>query len=46
VDYVSVLGQDGAADVAVIVGDIFETAEGKRIEILSGLRAGDKVATP
>jgi len=33
-------------DVAVITGDKFETSQGARVEILSGLRDGDRVAAP
>ena len=46
IDYVRVVGAAGEMDVAVIIGDRFETADGHRVEILSGLAAGDKVITP
>lgn len=46
VDYVRLAGTPEPIDVAVIVGDVFESAEGPRIEILSGLTDGDKVVLP
>ncbi len=46
IDYVSLVNGAGPMDVAVITGEEFETDKGARIEILSGLRDGDKVATP
>ena len=46
VDYISLLNDDGAMDVAVTLGERYETPEGTRVEILSGLRDGDRVVTP
>ena len=46
VDYVKVAADGTEIDVAVILGEIFDTADGGRIEILSGLHDGDKVVTP
>ena len=46
IDYAQVSGATGPMDVAVIAGDSFSTSAGERIEILSGLRDGDKVLTP
>ncbi|MGB8316173.1 MAG: efflux RND transporter periplasmic adaptor subunit [Aestuariivirga sp.] len=46
IDYVSLVNGAEPLDVAVITGEKFETGKGARIEILSGLRDGDKVATP
>jgi RND family efflux transporter MFP subunit len=46
IDYVRLVNGTGPIDVAVIIGETFDTGEGARIEILSGLRDGDKVATP
>ena len=43
VDYVRVAGAGGALDVPVVLGAGAGTA---RVEILSGLRAGDRVVTP
>jgi len=45
VDYVRLAGEP-AADVAVILGAVFETDGEPRIEILTGLRAGDRVVVP
>lgn len=46
VDYVRITGANGPSDVAVIVGETVETPQGKQTEILSGIRAGDKVIAP
>ncbi len=46
IDYVSLVNGAEPIDVAVITGEQFETESGARVEILSGLRDGDKVATP
>lgn len=46
VDYVRVAGTNGDIDVPVIVGENFDSAAGPRIEILSGLNAGDKAIVP
>jgi RND family efflux transporter MFP subunit len=46
IDYVSLVNGAEPMDVAVIIGEEFETGEGARVEILSGLRDGDKVVTP
>lgn len=46
VDYVKVMNGDGSVDVPVIIGSTMDTAEGKRIEIISGLRNGDIVVLP
>lgn len=46
IDYVSLVNGAEPMDVAVITGEQFETGTGARIEILSGLRDGDKVVTP
>jgi RND family efflux transporter MFP subunit len=46
VDYVRISGPQGEIDVAVILGEAIETGDGPRIEILSGLRDGDKVVLP
>jgi hypothetical protein len=42
VDYVRVAGEGGALDVPVVVSP----ARDGRVEVLSGLRAGDRVVTP
>ncbi len=46
IDYVSLVSDAGPMDVAVITGESFETGAGARVEILSGLRDGDRVVTP
>jgi RND family efflux transporter MFP subunit len=46
VDYVRIASAQGEIDVAVILGETIETSDGPRIEILSGLRDGDKVVLP
>jgi RND family efflux transporter MFP subunit len=46
IDYVRVAGAAGEMDVAVIVGEAYESAEGSRVEVLSGLTRGDKVILP
>ncbi|MGB3271627.1 MAG: efflux RND transporter periplasmic adaptor subunit [Xanthobacteraceae bacterium] len=46
IDYVRV-GSDGASrEVAVIVGESVATPDGPRVEVLTGLRAGDRVIVP
>ncbi|HLA02212.1 MAG TPA: efflux RND transporter periplasmic adaptor subunit [Aestuariivirga sp.] len=46
IDYVTLVNGTEPMDVAVIAGEKFDTAKGARVEILSGLRDGDKVPTP
>ena len=46
VDYVRVRMGDGATDVAVIPGGTLYVDGGPRIEILSGLREGDRIVLP
>lgn len=46
IDYVSLATADGPTDIAVILGESIADAAGERIEILSGLRAGDTVLVP
>lgn len=46
IDYVTLATAGGEMDVPVITGETFETAQGPRVEVLSGLQAGDKVVTP
>ncbi|MCP8940471.1 efflux RND transporter periplasmic adaptor subunit [Alsobacter sp. SYSU M60028] len=46
IDYVRVVGDGGPLDVPVILGRATSDAGDKRIEVLSGLRAGDRVVTP
>jgi RND family efflux transporter MFP subunit len=46
IDYVRVAGAQGGMDVAVILGDSFES-DGKRlVEVLTGLHPGDRVTLP
>lgn len=46
VDYVRVATADGPLDVAVILGETFPNDSGPRVEILTGLRDGDRVLLP
>ena len=46
IDYVRLARAEGTLDVAVIKGESFEEGGESRIEILSGLRDGDKVVLP
>ena len=46
VDYVKVQGAAAAIDVPVIIGEAFDSPEGPRVEILSGLNPGDRVLVP
>jgi hypothetical protein len=43
---VKVQGAAAAIDVPVIIGETFESTEGPRVEILSGLNPGDRVLVP
>jgi len=46
IDFVSVAEDGAVRQVAVIPGGTVETADGRKIEILTGLKAGDKVVLP
>ena len=46
IDYVTVLTRAGEAQVSVVVGDTYSTKNGQKTEILSGLRAGDRIVAP
>lgn len=46
IDYVRVAAYGQPVDVAVIPGEPFDTADGSRVEILSGLSAGDVIDLP
>lgn len=46
VDYVTLKTASGSLDIPVITGEAFDTAEGPRLEILSGLRDGDTLVLP
>ena len=45
VDYVRLAGE-GGTDVAVIPGPMIDAGDGQRVEILTGLRVGDRVVLP
>lgn len=45
-DLVQIKGAEGPVEVVVVPGGVVETAEGPRVEILTGLRAGDTVIVP
>ncbi|CAH1673456.1 efflux RND transporter periplasmic adaptor subunit [Chelatococcus asaccharovorans] len=46
VDYVRVATPDGPLDVAVVLGETFQDGDGPRLEILTGLRPGDRIVMP
>lgn len=46
VDYVRVATPDGEMDIAVILGERFEDGGDQRIEVLTGLRDGDRIVLP
>lgn len=46
VDYVRLIVAERSMDIAVILGEVFEDKGQRRIEILTGLHAGDRVALP
>ncbi len=46
IDYVTVAVAGQPADVAVVTGSIFDSANGPLVEVLSGIVAGDKVILP
>jgi hypothetical protein len=46
VDYVAVRQGGEPVDVAVIPGQHFDTPEGPRVEVLSGIEDGDEIVTP
>ena len=46
VDYVRIAADGGEMEVAVIVGETVSAADGTVVEILSGLKEGDRVVLP
>ncbi|MGE3646379.1 MAG: efflux RND transporter periplasmic adaptor subunit [Beijerinckiaceae bacterium] len=46
IDFVKIAEKDGAREIAVVAGGLVDTAAGERMEILTGLQAGDRVVTP
>jgi len=46
VDYVRVVSDGGAMDVAVILGEALADNGARRVEILTGLRDGDRIVLP
>ena len=46
VDYVRIIGKDGEMEVAVILGESFRDDGEDRIEVLTGLKSGDRVVVP
>ncbi|MFG1465649.1 efflux RND transporter periplasmic adaptor subunit [Xanthobacter sp. DSM 24535] len=46
IDYVRIATPDGPLDVAVILGETFADNGGTRVEILTGLKDGDRVVLP
>jgi multidrug efflux pump subunit AcrA (membrane-fusion protein) len=43
IDYVRIAADGGGREVAVILGETIPTADGPRVEVLTGLRDGDRV---
>ncbi|MCC6946818.1 MAG: efflux RND transporter periplasmic adaptor subunit [Bradyrhizobiaceae bacterium] len=46
IDYVRIAADNGALEIAVILGEAIETGDGLQIEVLTGLRDGDRVVMP
>ncbi len=46
VDYVRLMTPQGTLDVAVIVGKPFQSPDGPRVEVLTGLKDGDRIGVP
>jgi len=46
IDYVRVATDGGPVEVAVILGEAIHTEDGPRIEVLTGLRDGDRIVMP
>jgi RND family efflux transporter MFP subunit len=46
VDFVTLVNGGSTADVAIVAGETFDTPDGPRVEVLSGLVAGDTVVAP
>ena len=46
IDYVRLAATDGPRDVAVILGETFESQSGTLVEILTGLKDGDRIMLP
>ncbi|MDI4656975.1 efflux RND transporter periplasmic adaptor subunit [Xanthobacter autotrophicus] len=46
IDYVRVARPEGPLDVAVILGETFPDNGGTRVEVLTGLRDGDRIVLP
>lgn len=46
IDFITIVTGTGKRDVAVIAGETVATSSGDVIEILTGLKKGDRVVTP
>lgn len=46
IDYVRIITDDGPIEIAVILGETIGTDDGSRIEVLTGLRDGDRISLP
>jgi RND family efflux transporter MFP subunit len=46
IDYVRVIADGGPLEIAVVLGEPVQTDEGTRIEVLTGLRDGDRILVP
>lgn len=46
VDYVTISTSEGPVDITVVLGEQYDDQGDKRMEVLTGLKAGDKVVLP
>ncbi len=46
IDYVRVAMENGPIELAVILGETVPTDDGPRVEVLTGLRSGDRIVMP
>lgn len=46
IDYTRISSDNGPREVAVIVGEALHTPDGPRVEVLTGLRDGDRIVMP
>lgn len=46
IDYVTLATEGGPLEVAVVLGESFRDGDGERVEVLTGLSAGDRIVLP
>jgi len=46
IDYARIVAEDGEREVAVILGEAFDLGGERRVEVLTGLKDGDRVVVP